>query len=146
MSVVVREMTLDDHGDAVALWRSVPGVQVTEDDTLDGLAAFLERNPGLSLVAAEGGTTAGTVLCGHDGRRGYISHLAVVDTHRRQGVADMLVTRCVDLLEAAGIEKCHVFVFRNNGPALSFWRDTGWTPRAELEVLSTFTASDRRRP
>ena len=139
MSVTFREMTLDDYEGTVALWRSVPGVAVTEDDTLDGVAAFLRRNPGLSLAALDGSQLVGVVLCGHDGRRGYISHLAVADTHHRLGIGGRLVGRCIELLHEADIQKCHVFVFRENGTALSFWKDAGWVPRGELEVLSTYT-------
>ena len=146
MRVVIREMTIEYYDETVALWHAVPGVDVTSADARDGVAAFLERNPGLSSVALDGGAVIGTVLCGHDGRRGYISHLAVANTHRRMGIGSALVRRCIELLGESGIQKCHVFVFRENGLALSFWHGTEWTQRVELELLSMFTTPDRRKP
>jgi ribosomal protein S18 acetylase RimI-like enzyme len=146
MSVVIREMTTGDYDGALAQWQAAPGVAVTSADTREGVAAFLERNPSLSSVALDGNAVVGTVLCGHDGRRGYLSHLAVADNHRRSGVGRKLVQRSIELLDESGIEKCHLLVFRENELALSFWKGAGWVPRVELELFSTFTAPKRRDP
>jgi len=144
MTAVVRGMTIDDYDAVLTLWENSPGVAVTDDDTREGVSAFLRRNPGLSHVAVEDGLVVGALLCGHDGRRGYISHLAVSDSHRRRGIAGELVDRCVAGLHEVGIRKCHVLVFSDKRPAQSFWDASGWLQRANIAIFSMFTAPDGR--
>lgn len=107
----------------------------------EGVARFLDCNPGLSFVAREGGQLVGAVLCGHDGRRGYIHHLAVSKPYRCQGVGRALAGQCLSALRAAGIHKCHLFVFDDNQEAIAFWKKMGWTQRIELTVMSQYTAN-----
>jgi ribosomal protein S18 acetylase RimI-like enzyme len=76
-TISTREFVIDDYDHAVALWNLGEGVEVAEGDSKEEISAYLLRNPGLSRVAEENGTIVGAVLCGHDGRRGMIYHLAV---------------------------------------------------------------------
>jgi ribosomal protein S18 acetylase RimI-like enzyme len=142
MALVTREMRPDDYDAALALWRSSPGVQLAGGDTRDGIRGFLERNPGHSFVACEGDRLVAVALCGHDGRRGYLHHLAVADEHRERGVGRSLVERCLAELRRAGIAKCHVFVARENKEALAFWGAVGWILRDDLEMLSFVLGDD----
>ena len=136
MSIGSRPMTVDDYEDVAALWRASPGVGLSSSDDRAGVARFLAENPGLSLAACEGARLVGAVLCGHDGRRGFISHLAVATDARRRGVGSSLVAGCLDALAGAGIRKCHALVFTDNRDALAFWEREGWTRRTELIVMS----------
>ena len=68
---------------ALDLWSNTPGVRLNDVDTPIRLTRYLDRNPGLSVAAVDGEKLVGTLLCGHDGRRAYLQHLAVVDSHRR---------------------------------------------------------------
>lgn len=136
MAVLVRPMSLEDYAAVQDVWSSSAGVGLSEADSREGIAAFLVRNPGLSFVATENQRVVGAVLCGHDGRRGYIHHLAVASAYRRQGIAHLLVKRCLAALSETGIGKCHLFVFRENRDALTFWQETGWTERTDLYVFS----------
>lgn len=140
--LIIRQMTLDDYEDVRALWSASPGVGLSPADSREGVEQYLRANPGTSMVALAGGKLVGAVLCGHDGRRGYLSHLAVADSHRRTGVASRLVDRCISALQHAGIDKCHIVVFRDNEGALAFYRATGWFDRDELAFLSRFTGDD----
>jgi ribosomal protein S18 acetylase RimI-like enzyme len=142
MSVTIRTMTPGDYHDVAALWGDTDGVGITGADSQSGVTGFLARNEELSFVAEDEGRVVAAVLCGHDGRRGYISHLVVADPHRRRGVASELVDRCIAGLRRAGIEKCHLFVFRGNENAVSFWRETGWTEREDIATFSKFTELD----
>lgn len=143
MSIAIREMAAQDYDEAVALWRVCPGIGLSGSDTRANVARFLDANPGLSFVARDDGRLIGAVLCGHDGRRGYITHLAVDPDARGQGVGRELVERCLAELRRERIEKCHLFVFADNADARSFWRAVGWTGRGELVVFSRFLADDR---
>ena len=139
MKILTREMTLDDYEQALALWSAVDGVGLSEADSREGMAAFLQRNPGLSFVTFEVQQLLGVILCGHDGRRGYLHHLAVSPTHRRLGIGRALVQRSLAALREAGIGKCHLFVFGKNQAAIEFWRKTGWLERVDLMMLSHYT-------
>jgi ribosomal protein S18 acetylase RimI-like enzyme len=140
MVVEIREMTIDDYAAAAVLWAAVEGVGLSQADSPAGIAQYLRRNPGLSFVAHDNGQLVGAVLCGHDGRRGYLHHLAVAESHRGRGIGRTLVYRCLDALRSIGIAKCHLFVFATNYAAIGFWESSGWERRNDLVVMSRYTA------
>jgi len=118
------------------LWRTSEGLGVGPGDTVEGVARLLERNPGCSWVASDGATIAGAVLCGHDGRRGHLYHLAIAAAYRRQGLASALVQKSLLALRAAGIERCLLSVLVQNEAATRFWTSIGARMRSELQTLS----------
>ena len=119
-----------------ALWKQCEGVGLSAADECERIHAYLDRNPGMSFVATVDGKAVGAVLGGHDGRRGYIHHLAVHPTCRRQGLGRMLTQRCLMVLAASGIQKCHIFIFNTNAEGIAFWKSVGWTPRTDISVIS----------
>ena len=126
----IREMLPGDYDQVAALWKAVDGLGWDEvADSRAGVEKYLARNPGTCFVAEAGGRVVGTVLCGHDGRRGYIYHLAVSPSARRRGVGRALAEGALASLRAAGIRKCHLFVFNANRAALAFWTALGWQVR-----------------
>lgn len=139
MSIVVRHFAIDDHARVLALWTQCPGVGISDADTRENIAAYLHRNPGMSFVAEAEDTLVAAVLCGHDGRRGYLNHLAVLPSFRRRGIGRILVDRCLEALHRAGIAKCHLFVFPENETGLGFWQEMGWIRRTDLCIVSRMT-------
>jgi putative acetyltransferase len=138
MTLTIRPMTPESYDQIIALWQSAEGVGLSEADSPEAIGQYLARNPGLSLVAWQDGRLVGAVLCGHDGRRGYIHHLAVRPEARRQGIGRRLVQECLAGLRRQGIQKCHLFVFRANEEAIAFWQAIGFTGRDELSMMSTY--------
>jgi ribosomal protein S18 acetylase RimI-like enzyme len=136
MSTSIREMTIGDYENVYALWESSEGIGLSDADSKEGIKRFLKRNPMLSFVATEGDQIVAAALCGHDGRRGYIHHLAVAKSHRRQGIGRSLVGRCMYALMRIGIGKCHLFVFGENQEAIDFWETLGYFQRVELVMMS----------
>jgi ribosomal protein S18 acetylase RimI-like enzyme len=134
--ICIREMTMDDYDDAMALWQGVEGMGLGPSDSRENIARYLARNPGMSFVARDGREPIGAVLCGTDGRRGYLSHLAVRPSHRKGGVGRSLVGRCLAALKAVGIPRCNLFVFADNAAAIAFWRKMGWQFWEEREIRS----------
>lgn len=126
---------------ALELWRRIEGLGLSESDEPARLAGFLERNPGFSFVAYRAGALVATVLCGHDGRRGYIHHLAVDPACRRRGIGRRLLDASLEALRAANVLKCHAFVFRSNSFGELFWTAGGWQRRDDLHVYSHYTAA-----
>lgn len=141
-SATVEPLTIADYEEVAALWRASPGVGLSPSDTRDGIARFLERNPSMSFVARADGRVVGVILCGHDGRRGYISHLAVAGDRRRMGIGRLLVDHSIQALCDERIYKCHIFVFADNEEALAFWRSERWAERVELVTLSRYIRPD----
>jgi ribosomal protein S18 acetylase RimI-like enzyme len=135
MGIEVRAMSPEDYREVLGLWQESPGVGLNESDTEQAVAAFLERNPGMSAVAVAAGAIVGAVLCGHDGRRGTLHHLAVGAGHRRRGAARGLLAHCLRQLGLAGIPKCNIFLFSDNEDGAAFWIRNGWSPRPDLRVL-----------
>jgi putative acetyltransferase len=136
MKIQIAEMTAGDYDEVFRLWESADGVGLSDADSRDGVVAYLGRNAGLSLVARHGGRIVGAILCGHDGRRGYLHHLAVATDHRHRGIGTALARECLSRLANVGIRKCHVWVFQENRDAQRFWQKLGWTDRADLKVVS----------
>jgi ribosomal protein S18 acetylase RimI-like enzyme len=134
--VEVRVFSMDDYDRVLALWRQCEGVGLSQADSRQAIRAYLQRNPGMSLVACAADTVVGAILCGHDGRRGYIYHLAVSPQYRRRGIGRLLAQRCLDGLKGAGIDKCHIFIFNTNQAGIAFWKAMGWTPRSDIGVIS----------
>lgn len=137
MAVAIAPFTIELYGAIHALWQKCEGVGLHEDcDSREGIRSYLEKNPGMSFVALDGDAVVGAVLCGHDGRRGYIHHLVVHPAKRRQGIGWALAEKCLSSLRARGIRKCHIFIFNDNTDGIAFWKSIGWTQRSDIQVIS----------
>jgi N-acetylglutamate synthase len=136
MNVSIREMKITDYDQMFELWKNSEGIGLSRADDFEGVKRFLDRNPQLSYVAADGDKVIATILAGHDGRRGYLHHVAVDPNYRRKGIGEALVEKSLAELHRLGIHKCHLFVVERNETAQRFWKITGWVEREELLIFS----------
>lgn len=136
MNITVAEFTMDAYEPVYRLWERCEGIGLSSADSRPSIQIYLERNPGLSLIAYDGQTVVGTILCGHDGRRGYIHHLAVLSAYRRRGIGRLLVDKSLAALQSCDIQKCHLFIFHDNTDGIDFWKSIGWTYRQDIGVVS----------
>lgn len=136
-------MQISDYASVIALWRDCDGVSLRDADSPEGIEKYLQRNPALSFVALDGIDIVGTIMAGHDGKRGYIQHLAVADAARGQGIAGSLVELCLEALNLQGIEKSHVHVLGDNEPGRKFWSGRGWFHRAEIVMYSFINGENK---
>lgn len=134
--IEIREFTMKDYAEALALWQASDGVAVTAADSRENIDRFLQRNPGLSFVARQSGRLIGALLGSHDGRRGYLHHLAVDSGARHRGIGTALAARSIRELRACGIHRCHLFVHKDNVAGVAFWKRLGWRQRHELIMMS----------
>ena len=125
-AIEYRHFHRDDAEQAIRLWRSTRWASVSDSDTPSEIGRLLDRNPGLSWVAVLEGDVIGTVLCGQDGRRGYLYHLVVREDLRGSGCGGALLDCVLSGLRSSGILKCHAMVIDGNPSADFFWRQRGW--------------------
>ena len=121
-----REFRIEDYDAAVALWKRVEGVEIAEGDSKAEIEQYILRNPDLSRVAEDGTAIVGVALCGHDGRRGHIYHLAIEPAYQRLGLGKRLVGECLSGLRRSGIKRAIIMVADDNAWGRSFWHRCGW--------------------
>lgn len=126
-------MMISDYDDVYSLWLSCPGMGLnTIDDSRDGIARFLERNPDTCFVAELDGMIVGVILSGHDGRRGHIYHTSVSVRFQKRGIGKLLVDAALSSLKQHGISKVTLVVFANNKAGNAFWEKMGFSQRKDL--------------
>lgn len=130
-----RSFLIADYAAVLSLWQAAEGVEIAEGDTRADIDAYLRRNPALSRIAELDGKIVGAVLCGHDGRRGLIYHLAVAPAARGKGVGRQLIKECVEGLKAAGIKRALILVEKENWGGRAFWISQGFEPIADAMAL-----------
>lgn len=131
--VSIRVMTISDYDRVYHLWINTPGMGLNAtDDSPEGIKQYLTRNPTTSFVAECDGEIVGVIIAGHDGRRGYIYHTAVLPTYRSRGIAKALVDSAMSALDKEGIHKVALVAFRKNDIGNGFWKHIGFTERDDL--------------
>lgn len=131
--IQIRAMTAEDYHSVYALWHTIQGFGIRSvDDSKAGVERFLIRNPGISVVAEKDGEIVGSILCGHDGRRGCLYHVCVREDCRKHGIGKSMVVHCMDALKAEQINKVSLIAFTANDVGNAFWKTMGWTKRDDL--------------
>ena len=145
--MIIRKMTIDDYDNIYKLWLSTPGMGLNDiDDSKSGIEKYLKRNPETCFVAEKVNTIIGVIMCGNDGRRGYIHHTAVAISERNNGVGTALVNAALDALHKEEITKVALVVFSKNELGNAFWEKRGFTIREDLvyrnKAISELTRID----
>ena len=125
-----------------ALWKKIKGFGIRSiDDSREGVERFLKRNPTTSVVAVEDGKVVGSILCGHDGRRGCLYHVCVDEAYRRHGIGKDMVVYAMKALQDEKINKVSLIAFTQNDIGNAFWNTIGWTERLDLNYYD-FTLNE----
>lgn len=144
--MTIRRMHITDYDQLYALWLSCKGMGLNDvDDSREGIARYLRRNPDTCFVAEEDGRIAGAIMAGHDGRRGYIHHTAVSPDYRRRGIASALVDAAVQALAREGIAKVALVAFLRNESGNAFWEKQGFTLREDLSYRNRALVQMKRK-
>ena len=139
---MLRIMTIDDYEQVYALWRQIQGFGIRSiDDSREGVTRFLRRNPTTSVVAEEDGEIVGSILCGHDGRRGCLYHVCVDADYRMRGIGKSMVVFAMEALKKEKINKVSLIAFTKNDIGNAFWNEIGWTKRQDLNYYD-FTLNE----
>ena len=129
----IRVMTISDYEEIYDVWINTPGMGLNStDDSKEGIEKYLKRNPTTSFVAEFDGKVVGVIMAGHDGRRGYLHHTAVLSAYRNQGIAKTLVEAAMKALEKEGIHKVALVAFKKNEIGNGFWEHLGFVEREDI--------------
>lgn len=126
---------IDDHDAIYDLWNATEQSRRAldpVDDSREGIARYLERNPETCFAAVKDNRIIGVILTGHDGRRAIMHHLCVHPDYRRLGIAGHLVSLAEEALQKEGIQKIFGLVFKDNETANAFWEQQGYSLRTNL--------------
>ncbi len=131
--MTIRIFEKSDYDNVFDMWLHTKGMGLNEtDDSREGIEKYLDRNPRTSFVAVEDDKIVGVIMCGHDGRRGFIHHTAVLDDYRRRGIATALVNTALEALKKEGINKAVLVVMTDNESGNAFWEHYGFKTRDDL--------------
>ena len=140
--IQIREMDISDYENVRALWMTIRGFGIRSiDDSKEGVARFLRRNPSASVVALDKDRIVGAILCGHDGRRGCFYHVCVHEQYRKQGIGTSMAVFAMKALQKEQINKVSLIAFKENEVGNHFWKRAGWTFREDLNYYD-FTLND----
>lgn len=137
--MIVRTLTDADLDAVTALWEatehlgSVPAADV---------ARVRAATPELVLVAEDDGEVVGVVLGSDDGRRGWISRLAVWPSHRRRGVGRALVAELERRLAARGCPQVNLLVLAGNDGGRATWDALGYESTDDVVLYRRKLAAD----
>lgn len=138
----LRVMQIEDYENVYKLWMTIDGFGIRSiDDSKEGVARFLKRNPTTSVVAEAEGKIVGAILCGHDGRRGCFYHVCVHEDYRKHGIGKAMAVFCMKALQEEEINKVSLIAFQSNEGGNKFWRKVGWTFREDLNYYD-FTLNE----
>lgn len=130
---MIRIMDIEDYDGVYGLWKKIKGFGMRSiDDSREGVERFLKRNPSTSVVSVESGKVVGSILCGHDGRRGCFYHVCVDAAYRRRGIGKAMVVKAMEALREEKISKVSLIAFTKNDVGNAFWNTIGWTKRLDL--------------
>lgn len=133
-----KEIKISQFKNLIEFWKQNEEIELTIGDSKDSLKNYLNRNSGMSYVCIDkkGKKIIGTILCGHDGRRGFIYHLAVSKKYRNKSIGKTLIKLSLSKLKSEGIKRCIIMVNDVNKSGKNFWEKIGWKKRNELVMYS----------
>ena len=133
LTYTIREMKLEDYEAVDALWMGIKGFGIRSiDDSKEGVARFIKRNPTTSIVAEADGEIVGAILCGHDGRQGCFYHVCVREDLRKHGIGKAMAVAAMKALQEEKINKVCLIAFADNQVGNEFWKSVGWTFRQDM--------------
>lgn len=132
---MIRIMQPEDYPQVYDLWLRIQGFGIRSvDDSKENIERFIKRNPTSCIVAEKEHEIVGTLLCGHDGRRGCFYHVCVDERYRNHGYATRMAQMALDALKAEGINKVNLMAFVKNELGNRFWKEKGWSLRDDINM------------
>lgn len=125
--MIIEKLRIDDYDEIHQIWSNTNGITLRAiDDSKEGIERFLKRNPNINFTCRINGNIIGGILCGHDGRKGFIYHVVVKENYRDRGIAKKLVEHVIKSLKEEKITKISVLVNSDNISGNAFWESLGF--------------------
>ncbi|AJG99119.1 GCN5 family acetyltransferase [Clostridium beijerinckii] len=127
-TIVVKAMKESDIDQVIKLWRDIFGSSFLEEYvTKEQLITYLKKNPKASSVACnEDGKVIGALLCGSDGIRGFIYHIAIYSEYRVNEIEKRMLDRSLAKLKEIGIKTGFIFTQSSNHDMEVAFNSIGW--------------------
>lgn len=130
----IRPLTLADYDAARRVWDAVDHLGPVPREEVE---RKLRRDAELFLVAEDdGGEVVGVVMGSSDGRRGWISRLAVLPSRQGHGIGRRLVEAVEDGLRRQGVLRLNLLVFADNTAGNGFWESLGYPATGPVVLRS----------
>jgi ribosomal protein S18 acetylase RimI-like enzyme len=143
MDYKICTMEKTDYDEVYQLWETIHGFAMKSvDDSKEAVERFIDRNPGLSVVAVSDGKIVGSMLVGHDGRRGCLYHVCVHEEFRKKGIGKAMATEAMIRLKNEGITKAQLLAFKGNELGNSFWQAEQWEQREDVYIYDFILNED----
>ncbi len=138
-NIIIKDMTLELYDIVIDFWKEC-NINIEPEDEFSHFGKFISNSNGKGFIAFDKNKIIGSVLCGCDGRYGYIHHLAVMPEVRNKGLGKKLVEECIFFLKNDfSISSIAIFVWKNNLNGKGFWEKIGFNNVDGLEVFSLKT-------
>ena len=125
--MIIEKLRIDDYDEIHQIWSNTNGITLRAiDDSKEGIERFLKRNPNINFICRINGNIVGVILCGHDGRKGFIYHVVVKENYRERGIGKKLVEHVIKSLIEEKITKISVLVNSDNISGNDFWESLGF--------------------
>jgi ribosomal protein S18 acetylase RimI-like enzyme len=124
----IRELSLDDYDDLLALWRKagLHSLKPQGRDSRASVARQLESGVQTILGLEMDGQLVGAVVATHDSRKGWINRLAVAPGYRRQGYGARLIEAAEHTLHDQGMRIIAALIESDNPASLALFRKVGY--------------------
>lgn len=118
-----------------ALWKEA-GLNVAPKKTeFYEFRESLRVNPTTCFVAITEGSIIGSSLGLYNGRRAFITHLAVSPKWQHQGIGSMLLKTTEHALKAVGAHAIRLYVSYDNIKVIPFYHISGYTSKQDSLLL-----------
>lgn len=133
----IRELIPSDYDLLVSLWEKA-GLPYRSRgrDSREALQNQMRENPAFFLGAFMKDEMVGSIIASYDGRKGWINRVAVSPEHRRQGIAQQLISAAEEALKKRGAEVIGVLIFESNAPSLALFQRLGYETDESVLYLS----------
>lgn len=127
--VVVRQLSLEDYDDLLALWQraGLHSLKSQGRDSREAIEQQLASGVQTILGLEVDGRLVGAVIVTHDSRKGWINRLVVDPDCRRRGYGSRLIAASEEVLRGQGVPVTAALVMSDNAASLAMFRRAGYT-------------------